>query len=104
MQPVVNRIDPRSNDEHWTCLALGKEVAQGPVKRTRHLHRFACAGNQRKRARYAAHCLRGSVQYNLSRLFDREAIDLVCFRLREINHALNILLLHRVLAVTSGSE
>src|SRR5580692_2441607 len=96
-QPVVDGVDARRDDQHRSRLALGEEVAQGPVQRTCQLHGLAGARDQSKRTCDAAHFFRRSVQYYLARLLYREAIELVRLWFREIDYLLNVLLLHRAL-------
>jgi hypothetical protein len=99
-QPVVNRIDARSDDEHRTPGAWPESSAWGG-QGARHLSPSCLRGQP---ARTSPRCgpLPPQIRCNtISLASRREAIDLVRFRLREINYALNVLLLHRVLALLS---
>ena len=91
LQPVEDRIDSSSDDEHRACLTLGEEVSHRAVERTRHPHRLARFRKQSEGTLNLTHCRLRLLKKQLARLIVRQVIDLVCFRVGQINDTFDIL-------------
>ncbi len=91
-KPAIDRVDPGGDDQDRTLLPLGKEITHRPVERAGHLHLLPRTRNQRKRSLNAANSISGLFQQQALRLFNSKVINLVCFRLGEIDNSFNVLL------------
>ena len=91
LQPVVDGVDARSDDQGRAFRALGEEVAHGAVEGACHAHGLARAGEQGEGSLDVANGLGRLLEQEAAGVLDGHVVDLVGFGGGQIDYPFDIL-------------
>jgi hypothetical protein len=91
LEPIPNRINAMGDDECWSFVALGQEVAQGPVQRTGHAHDFPVLGHKREGAFNLAYGFGPAVQKAGTGFLRGQVEDVITVEFGQINDPFEVL-------------
>ena len=90
LELVEDGVNAIRHDQRRAFGALGEEVTHRTIHRARHADGLAVAGEQRKRSINLAHRLGLARQHALPRLVEGQVMDLIERRVKQVNHAFDI--------------
>ena len=91
LEPVIDGVDARGDDEHRTLLALREKVAHWAVERAGQSDLFSLAGDDGERAFDATYRLCTGFEKEVASLFQGEVVDVIYGGIDKINDALDVL-------------